>query len=63
VLVSCSCSYHIEDELFRVMLVDAARDAGRQLQLLEFRHQSQDHPVLLAAKETQYLKCAVMRVV
>ncbi|MCU0607990.1 MAG: class I SAM-dependent methyltransferase [Candidatus Edwardsbacteria bacterium] len=63
VLVSCSCSYHIEDELFRVMLVDAARDAGRQLQLLEFRHQAQDHPVLLAAKETQYLKCAVMRVV
>jgi len=61
-LVSCSCSYHIEDEPFRVMLVDAARDAGRQLKLLEFRHQGKDHPVLMAAKETQYLKCAIMQV-
>jgi 23S rRNA (cytosine1962-C5)-methyltransferase len=60
ILVSCSCSYHIEDELFKVMLVDAARDAGRILKLLEFRHQSKDHPVLLACKETQYLKCAIM---
>ena len=60
VLVSCSCSYHIEDEPFRVMLVDAARDAGRTLKLMEFRHQAKDHPVLLAAKETQYLKCAIM---
>jgi 23S rRNA (cytosine1962-C5)-methyltransferase len=62
ILVSCSCSYHIEDELFKVMLVDAARDAGRILKLLEFRHQSKDHPVLLACKETQYLKCAIMAV-
>jgi len=60
ILVSCSCSYHIEDELFKVMLVDAARDAGRILKLLEFRHQSKDHPVLLACKEPQYLKCAIM---
>ncbi len=62
VLVSCSCSHHIEDEPFRVMLVDAARDAKRTLVLLEFRHQAKDHPVLMAMKETQYLKCAIMRV-
>lgn len=62
ILISCSCSHHIEDEPFRVMLVDAARDAKRQLVLLEFRHQAKDHPVLMAMKETQYLKCAVMRV-
>jgi 23S rRNA (cytosine1962-C5)-methyltransferase len=62
ILVSCSCSYHIEEEQFRVMLVDAARDAGRTIRLLEFRHQAKDHPVLLASKETQYLKCAFMSV-
>jgi len=62
ILISCSCSHHIEDEPFRVMLVDAARDAKRQLVLLEFRHQAKDHPVLLAMKETQYLKCAVLSV-
>lgn len=62
ILVSCSCSHHIEDEPFRVMLVDAARDARRTLVLYEFRHQAKDHPVLMAMKETQYLKCAIMRV-
>jgi 23S rRNA (cytosine1962-C5)-methyltransferase len=62
ILVSCSCSYHIEEEQFRVMLVDAARDAGRTIKLLEFRHQAKDHPVLLASKETQYLKCAFMAI-
>ena len=62
ILASCSCSFHIEDEQFRVMLVDAARDARRTLALLEFRHQARDHPVLLAMKETQYLKCAIMQV-
>lgn len=61
-LVSCSCSHHIEDEPFRVMLVDAARDVHRTVVLYEFRHQAKDHPVLLAMKETQYLKCAIMRV-
>lgn len=60
ILLSCSCSYHIDDEQFKVMLVDAARDSNRTLKLLEFRHQSKDHPVLLACRETQYLKCAIM---
>ena len=60
ILISCSCSYHVDDEQFKVMLVDAARDANRTLKLLEFRHQSKDHPVLLACRETQYLKCAIM---
>lgn len=60
VLVTCSCSYHIDEELFREMLIDAADSAGRQVRLLEMRSQARDHPVLLAARETQYLKCAVL---
>ena len=60
VLVTCSCSHHIDQELFREMLIDAALSAGRQARLLEMRTQSRDHPMLLAAKETQYLKCAIL---
>jgi len=59
-LVSCSCSHHIGQELFREMLIDSAYSAGRQARLLEMRSQARDHPMLLAARETQYLKCAVM---
>jgi 23S rRNA (cytosine1962-C5)-methyltransferase len=59
-LVTCSCSHHIDQELFREMLIDAAYSAGRQARLLEMRSQARDHPALLAARETQYLKCALL---
>jgi 23S rRNA (cytosine1962-C5)-methyltransferase len=59
-LVTCSCSHHIDQDLFREMLIDAAQSAGRQARLLEMRSQARDHPMLLAAKETQYLKCAIL---
>jgi 23S rRNA (cytosine1962-C5)-methyltransferase len=59
-LVTCSCSHHIDQELFREMLIDAASSAGRQAKLLEMRSQARDHPALLAARETQYLKCAIL---
>jgi 23S rRNA (cytosine1962-C5)-methyltransferase len=62
ILVTCSCSHHIDQELFREMLIDAAWSAGRQARVLEMRSQSRDHPVLLAARETQYLKCAILMV-
>jgi 23S rRNA (cytosine1962-C5)-methyltransferase len=62
ILVTCSCSHHINEELFREMLIDAAHSARRETKLLEMRSQARDHPMLLAARETQYLKCAILRV-
>lgn len=59
-MVTCSCSHHIDRDLFTEMLIDAAHSAGRQARLLEMRSQARDHPMLLAARETQYLKCAVL---
>ena len=63
VLMTCSCSYHVGEELFLQMLADAARDAGRMVQIIEKRTQSRDHPILLSVPETYYLKCVVLRVV
>ena len=59
-LVTCSCSHHIDQDLFTEMLIDAAHSAGRQVRLLEMRSQARDHPMLLATRETRYLKCAVL---
>ena len=59
-LVTCSCSHHIDADLFREMLIDAAHDAGRQTSLLEMRSQARDHPSQIAARETNYLKCAYL---
>ena len=52
VLITCSCSYHVGEELFLDMLAEAARDAGRAVQIVEKRAQSRDHPILLTVPET-----------
>jgi len=63
ILVTCSCSYHVDAAAFLDMLRSAAADAHREFRLLELRTQAADHPILLAAKETQYLKCAILEAV
>jgi len=60
VLVTCSCSYHVDPPTFLEMLRAAAADAHREFHLRELRTQAADHPILLAARETQYLKCALL---
>ena len=44
------------------MLQDAAIDAGKIVQMVEFRIQSKDHPARLGSDETLYLKLVIMRV-
>lgn len=61
-LLTCSCSHHLQRDMFIDLLRKGARQAGRQVHLLEMRGQAYDHPVLLACPETDYLKCAVLRV-
>jgi 23S rRNA (cytosine1962-C5)-methyltransferase len=63
VLVTCSCSYHMSEDLFLEIIADAALDARRRVQIIEKRGQSTDHPVLLGVPETHYLKCVIARVV
>lgn len=60
-LFTCSCSHHLQREVFLDLLRQAAVQAGRDARLLELRGQSFDHPVLLACPETDYLKCAVLQ--
>jgi len=62
-LVTCSCSYHMGREMFREVLVKAARLAGREMRLLETRAQAADHPVLLNVPESEYLKCFLLQAI
>ena len=61
ILVTCSCSRPIGLDAFVGIVKEAGDDAGRDLQLLEERTQPPDHPVLLDAPETSYLKCLILR--
>jgi 23S rRNA (cytosine1962-C5)-methyltransferase len=63
VLVTCTCSYHISEELFLEIIAGAAIDAHRRVQIIEKRMQSSDHPVLMGVPETYYLKSVFIRVI
>jgi 23S rRNA (cytosine1962-C5)-methyltransferase len=62
IVVTCSCSGKLSPERFGAIVEDAARDAGRPVQLLERRGAGRDHPPLLGVPETEYLKCWILRV-
>ncbi|MDR2660309.1 MAG: class I SAM-dependent rRNA methyltransferase [Spirochaetaceae bacterium] len=61
-LVSCSCSQALSEQRFKWMIFAAARDAGRRLYQIDFRLQSQDHPILIGYDESLYLKCGFYQV-
>lgn len=61
-LLTFSCSQHMTPELFMTMLSEAAIDAKRQIQCIDFRIQAPDHPTLLFGVEQLYLKCIVLRI-
>jgi len=61
-LVTASCSFHMDrDHLLRTVQ-QAGRHADRHLQLLQVGQQSPDHPVHPAIIETAYLKAFYLRV-
>jgi 23S rRNA (cytosine1962-C5)-methyltransferase len=62
ILVTASCSFHLSEALLEELVLSAANDAGRRVQVLERRGAGRDHPVLLGVPETRYLKCFVLRV-
>lgn len=61
-LATCSCSHHVSEQSLWKTILDAAKDAKRQLRLIERRSQARDHPVLAAMPETHYLKCLIFQV-
>ncbi len=61
-LLTFSCSQHMTPDLFMQMIKEAAYDAKRKVQFLDFRIQAPDHPALLSSEEQLYLKCIVLRI-
>ena len=62
VLVTASCSFHMQRDEFLRTVQQAARHGDRSLQLLQQGQQSPDHPIHPAIPETAYLKAFYLRV-
>jgi 23S rRNA (cytosine1962-C5)-methyltransferase len=60
-LITCSCSYNVDEATFAEVLYEASVDSHIPVTVVEKRMQSRDHPVLLGVPETYYLKCLILR--
>jgi 23S rRNA (cytosine1962-C5)-methyltransferase len=60
-LVTCSCSYNVNEEMFGDVIAAASADSQVPVTLVEKRTQGRDHPVLIGVAETYYLKCFILR--
>ena len=62
ILVTCSCSQHVSIKQFNEMLATAAKECGKQIQMVELRMQGKDHASLIGFEESIYLKVVVLYV-
>src|SRR5262249_48641138 len=60
-LITCSCSYNVNEAAFAEIVYEASVDAQAHVTVVEKRMQGRDHPVLLGVPETYYLKCLILR--
>jgi 23S rRNA (cytosine1962-C5)-methyltransferase len=63
IVISCSCSYHLEPASLVSAIQRAARHLSRFAQIVEVGGQASDHPIHPAIPETRYLKAYFCRVV
>ena len=60
ILATFSCSHHVTAEDWNGLLEKAAAETGVTLRLRQRLGQSSDHPVLVNAPETEYLRGYVL---
>jgi 23S rRNA (cytosine1962-C5)-methyltransferase len=60
-LITCSCSYNVNEEMFGSVIHEASIDSHTSMTIVEKRMQGRDHPVLVGVPETYYLKCFILR--
>ncbi|HWI16500.1 MAG TPA: methyltransferase domain-containing protein, partial [Vicinamibacterales bacterium] len=60
-LMTCSCSYNVNEGMFGDAVLNAATDAHIPVTIVEKRMQGRDHPVLFGVPETYYLKSFILR--
>lgn len=55
-LLTFSCSYYVDSQMFQKIIFQAALEAGREARILQRHRQAFDHPVSIFHPESDYLK-------
>lgn len=61
-LLTCSCSYHVDEELFQNILFRASLESGRDVKIIGHHRQAFDHPISIFHPESAYLKSLLLAV-
>jgi 23S rRNA (cytosine1962-C5)-methyltransferase len=56
ILLTCSCSYHVSEDLFQNILFRASHEAKRHVRIIEKHRQAHDHAISIFHPESSYLK-------
>ena len=59
-LLTCSCSYHVDEDLFQKVVFGAASDANRSVKIISKHRLAADHPINLFHPEGNYLKSLLL---
>ena len=62
ILATFSCSHNMPNDLFSKIIKEAAVEANKKFTILKRCHQSEDHPIIRAIPETEYLKGYFLKV-
>lgn len=61
-LLTCSCSYHVDEALFQNILFRASHESGRSVHILGKHRQALDHPISIFHPESSYIKGFLLEV-
>jgi 23S rRNA (cytosine1962-C5)-methyltransferase len=61
-LLTCSCSYHVDEKLFTQIIFAAALEAKRNVKIISKHHLAIDHPINIYHPEGNYLKSFLLYV-
>ena len=61
-LLTCSCSNHVDADLFQTILFHASKEAKRRVRIIQRNRLAFDHPVNICHPESEYLKSLLLLV-
>lgn len=59
-LLTCSCSFHVDSDLFQKVVFQAAVEAGRTVRIIGHHTLACDHPINICHPEGEYLKSLLL---
>lgn len=61
-LLTCSCSFYVDEALFQKVIFQASVEAGRRVRIVGRHLIAQDHPINICHPESDYLKSLLLYV-